>query len=131
MKNMAWLMNQIKFVREELGMTQVQLEKKTGLDQSVISQIENNPDGNYSLSTLERLAEGLNCELNISLKPKEDIPEVLRRKSREAAIRSIRVSSGTTAIEMQLPDQAFVEQQIEAVQDMILKKYKSKLWDEI
>ncbi len=50
--------------REQMGMTQMQLAEETGIYQADISKIERGL-ANPSLSTLQRLADGMNAELKI------------------------------------------------------------------
>ena len=61
---------QIKEIREQKGMRQTELSKKTNVDQGDISKIEDGQK-NITLSTLERLADGLDCEVEIVLKKKK------------------------------------------------------------
>ena len=60
---------QVIEMRETKNLRQTDLSKKTGIDQGDISKIE---DGlkNITLSTLERLADGLDCAVEIKLKKK-------------------------------------------------------------
>ena len=60
---------QVIEMRETKNLRQTDLSKKTGIDQGDISKIE---DGlkNITLSTLERLADGLDCTVEIKLKKK-------------------------------------------------------------
>ena len=51
--------------RREAGLTQKELAERTGIQQSNISRIENG-NGNPSLSTLNKLAQGLGKKLVIS-----------------------------------------------------------------
>ena len=55
--------------RKRCHMTQKELAKKTGIDQSDISKIENG-NGNPALSTLKRLAEGMDMILRLEFVPK-------------------------------------------------------------
>lgn len=55
--------------RKRCNMTQKQLAEKTGIDQSDISKIENG-NANPALSTLKRLAEGMDCILKLEFVPK-------------------------------------------------------------
>lgn len=61
------LASELSSARERVGMTQKQLAESTGIYQSDISKIERGL-ANPSLSTLERLADGLGVELIIELK---------------------------------------------------------------
>ncbi len=51
--------------RNETGITQQQLSKLTGINQSNLSRIENG-NGNPSLSTLQRIASAFGKKLSIS-----------------------------------------------------------------
>ena len=51
--------------RREAGLTQKELAERTGLQQSNISRIENG-NGNPSLETLNKIAQGLGKKLAIS-----------------------------------------------------------------
>lgn len=55
--------------RIEKGITQIELAKKIGTDQSRISRLEKGTL-NPSLDFLKRIAEGLDLELHISFQPK-------------------------------------------------------------
>ncbi|MBQ7765240.1 MAG: helix-turn-helix transcriptional regulator [Lachnospiraceae bacterium] len=62
----------LSLARETVGMTQKELAEKTGIYQADISKIERGL-ANPSVSTLKRLADGLNMNLVIEFKPKEDV----------------------------------------------------------
>lgn len=55
--------------RKKCNMTQKQLAEKTGIDQSDISKIETG-NANPALSTLKRLAEGMDMVLKLEFIPK-------------------------------------------------------------
>jgi transcriptional regulator with XRE-family HTH domain len=50
--------------RTETGFTQKELSARTGIDQAILSRIENG-NANPSIRTLERIAKGLGKELVI------------------------------------------------------------------
>lgn len=58
--------------RSTIGMTQKQLAETTGMYQTDISKIENGV-ANPSLSTLKRLATGMNMQLKIEFIPNKNI----------------------------------------------------------
>ena len=60
----------LSLAREEAGMTQKELAEKTGIYQADISRIERGL-ANPSVSTLKRLADGLNMKLVIGFEPKK------------------------------------------------------------
>ena len=51
----------VKERREQLGMTQAELVKKTGLSRAIISVIENDGDTDVKISTLDAIAKALRC----------------------------------------------------------------------
>ena len=53
---------QLRELRKAKGLTQVQLAKKTGIDQSAISRIENGETSGMDFSVIDRLCAALGCE---------------------------------------------------------------------
>ncbi len=66
------LIRAIVEARKTRKLTQKQLAKKTGIDQSDISKIETG-NANPSLSTLKRLAEGMDMILKLEFIPKQKV----------------------------------------------------------
>lgn len=64
------IINAIVKARKAKNLTQKQLAERTGIDQSDISKIENG-NANPSLSTLKRLADGMDMILKLELIPKK------------------------------------------------------------
>ena len=56
--------------RLRAGLTQRQLAELVGTQQSVISRLENADYGGHSLSMLVRVAEALDCRIEIGLVPR-------------------------------------------------------------
>ena len=52
--------NRVKRVREQLGLTQEDLSKKSGISRSVLANIENNRANNYTAKTMIAIADALN-----------------------------------------------------------------------
>lgn len=62
----------IQLLRSALGMSTRSLAERCGLSQSRISLIEKGEiEGSLTLNTLEKIAEGLDCELVYFLQPKQ------------------------------------------------------------
>lgn len=129
----SWISNhpmgdQIRTMRESLGMTQEQLAERSGLTQSVIADIENGRRNNLQLSTVQKLATALNCEPLFQMIPKKDIHQILDEKSTEMARKIVSATSGSAAIEMQLPNSEVVNAQMMQIKKEILEKHRSILW---
>lgn len=63
------LMRAMLNARKETGLTQKELAKRSGVTQSDISKFENG-NGNITLKTLNKLAEGLGMTLKIEFLPR-------------------------------------------------------------
>lgn len=122
---------QIKSVRLLLGMTQHQLADRMKVNQSFIAEIESGRRKNMELFSLERIAKALECQLLVQAVPKKKISEILREKSAELARKLIALNSGSAALELQAPDQKFLDAEEKALQEELLRKYPSSLWTEI
>lgn len=57
---------QIRWLREDLGMTQAQLARRVGVSQQQVAKLEN-PSANPSLATLEAVAKGAGAVLDVKL----------------------------------------------------------------
>ena len=59
----------IRELRERLGMTQEKLAEKIGTSQSTIARLEDTDYEGYSMQTLQRIAEALQCRLVVRFEP--------------------------------------------------------------
>lgn len=75
---------QIRWRRQELGLSQAQLGKRIGVTRQQAANLEN-PDSNLRLTTLERAAEALEVDLGVELTPFST--RRLRHRSRVTASR--------------------------------------------
>ncbi|MDD5227102.1 MAG: helix-turn-helix domain-containing protein [Candidatus Omnitrophica bacterium] len=119
---------QIQLIREALGMTQAQLAKRCGIRQNMVARIESNLAIDLRLSTVQKLAKGLDCRLISRFIPDEEIEKVLDRKSLEAARKLVGLSRSTAGLEKQMPEDRYVEQEVRAMQYKIREKRPSSLW---
>ncbi len=128
---MQSLGDQIRVIREQLRMTQVQLAQRSGLSQSFIAETESGKRFNLSMVTINKLARGLNCQFVGQLVLTGDISKMLDEQSENVARKIVSITSGSTAIELQLPSQSLVNEQIEKLKKDILEKHLSALWQKI
>ncbi|MBI3313921.1 MAG: helix-turn-helix domain-containing protein [Candidatus Omnitrophica bacterium] len=128
---MQTLGDQVKQMRSVLGMTQQQLAERSGLAQSVIAEIENGNRENLTLPTIQKLAQGLNCRFIPQLIAEKDISVIREERSDYIARKIISISSGSAAIEMQLPTQDAIEKQVETLKQELLEKHGAALWQKI
>lgn len=123
---------QIRRIREILGMTQAQLAERAGMNHpSAIANIENNPKADLQLSTIQRISEALGCNFLSGVIPREEIAKELEKRSGEVAHKLIAISSGNAALEMQLPDSQSVTISFENMKKDLLEKHRKWLWENI
>lgn len=60
---------QIIEMREKLGLTQTEFARRMGVSQPFIAKIENDEATNLSLETLVKMADALNAEVEINIRP--------------------------------------------------------------
>ena len=123
--------DQVKQIRLALGMTQQQLATRCGLAQSAIAEIEAGKRESMTLPTIQKLADGLNCQFAPRLIPTKDIDTLREEQSAQLARKIISITSGSSAIELQLPSQAAIQKQIEDLKQDLLTKHESALWQKI
>lgn len=73
MKTVGWksIGGMIQYFRERGGLSQLQLARIVGADQSVISRVEQEEYRGHSVKFLDRVAQGLGLELRVQFIRKE------------------------------------------------------------
>ena len=61
----------VRWMRQQLGLSQAELAERVGVSKQAISQMES-PDANVRMDTLERIARALELEVDITLRPRRD-----------------------------------------------------------
>ena len=125
------LADQIKGIREALGMTQAQLAERCGFSQSYIADIENGRRENLELSTVKKIAEGLRCSALVQIAPDKDINQILDEQSTQVAEKIVAITSGSAALERQLPNKKIIDEEIRATKKDLLEQHRSALWQEL
>jgi predicted DNA-binding mobile mystery protein A len=109
----------IKLIREALAMSTYELAQRTGIDQSRISRIENaEVNGDFKLSSMKKIAEGLNMKFVYGFIPKESLEEMTRQQARKIALKRMDKVNHTMRLEDQELDNKDKEK---ALEDMIQK----------
>ena len=125
------LADQIKGIREALGMTQEQLAERCGFSQSYIADIEKGRRENLQLSTIKKIAEGLRCSALVRIALDKDINQILDEQSTQVAEKIVAITSGSAALERQLPDKKIIDEEIQATKKDLLEQHRSALWQEL
>lgn len=120
--------DQIKLIRETLGMSQKQLAK---LVHRYLNTIQNIESGRVrpKISTLEKLAEVFQAELKIMMIPRQKLMEFLDQKADQKARQIVNMSKSSSSLEVQTPSKEAIDEQIESLKREILEKRRNILWE--
>jgi len=117
----------IRILRHYLRMTQQELASRTDLDQAYLARIEAGKI-EPGINTLKRIFEGLSCDLIIVPQPKKPLDQVLRGRARSLALKRLKQTTGSMALEEQAPDPEMFKRLLEQQTDEILEDKREKLW---
>ena len=120
---------QIKLMRETLGMTQGQLAKRVNRSLRSIQQIESGK-AMPKISTLKKIAGALNAELQLSLIPRKNIRDYLEEKATKKASQLVKLSEQSATLEVQSPSGEEIKNQVENLKKEILEKRRKILWNQ-
>lgn len=122
----------IKLIRTTIAMSARVLGKRVGLTQSRIALIEKGEvNGTITLQTLEKIADGLECEVIYLLVPKDESLAKLREK--QAYYKATTLNSYAEhhmALENQSTSPEYQRGEIEKAKDEYLKNWHKNLWEE-
>ena len=115
----------IKTMREALGMTARQLATRIGVTQSRIAYMEQNEE-NLKISTLEKVAQGMNCTFVPLFIPNESLESMLKKQAEIKAKEMLQTVNQNMALENQL---SLSDEILSDLTEELLSKNLKKLWD--
>ena len=115
----------ISVVRRALGMTANQLAERVGLSQPRIAKMELN-ENNLKISTMKKIAEGLDCDFVYGFIPKSSLQETIKRQARKKAEAIISSVNTNMALENQLADDPHI---LTDMADEMIAKNIRRIWD--
>lgn len=125
--NMGW----IKSIREALGMSTQQLAKRVGIDQSRISRLEHAEiDGDLKLSSLKKIADGLNMQFVYGFVPKNSLEAMVKEQARKIALKRMAKVNHTMRLEEQEISDEAKKQSLEDLIQKILIENPKDFWDQ-
>lgn len=121
----------IKLIRESIGMSAKQLAKRVGIDQSRITRLENaETEGDLKLSSLKKIAEGLDMHLVYAFVPKTSLEDMVNAQAKKIAKKRMSKASHT----MKLEDQELsAEDKAKSMNDLVQKiliQEPKDFWDQ-
>lgn len=119
----------IRILRDSLRMTQAELASRAKITQPHLASIESGKT-DPQISTLRRIFDAMSCDLVLEPRPRKAIKEVLRGRARSVALKRLKQSMGTMALEHQAPEADAFKQLLEKRTDEILTDRREKLWQQ-
>lgn len=116
----------INFMRLALGLTLEELAKRVSLSKGSVAQAERREvDGQVSISTLNKMAEAMDCELVYAFVPKKDLKTFIHDKAVEKAKSTL----GQADLHMKLENQKVTGDKNERI-ERLAQKYidKGDIW---
>ncbi len=120
--NQGW----IKTIRDFFGTTTTQLAKRLGISQSRIVRLEKN-EKNIKISTMEKIADALNCDFVYAFVPRENIDEIIYNQAKKKALEILNKVNTNMGLENQLSNNDKTLEEL--IQDLISGNI-ARIWDE-
>lgn len=117
----------IRILRKTLRMTQDEVARRAHVSQAHLAGIESGKI-DPQIGTLKRIFQALSCDLVIQPRPTKPIQDLLRGRARSIALKRLKQSMGTMALEEQAPESEVFKQLLEKRTDQILSDRREKLW---
>ena len=116
----------LKTIREFLGMTTTQLAKKINVTQPRVINLEKN-EKNTKISTMERIADALNCDFVYAFIPRENIDNIIYNQAKKKALKILSKVQTNMSLENQQTDS---DELVEDIIKDLLDDNISRIWDE-
>ncbi|BFU94140.1 MAG: hypothetical protein NTNFB02_08620 [Nitrospira sp.] len=110
----------IRILRNRLRMTQVELAKRAHITQPNLAAIESGK-ADPQVGTLRRIYQGLGSDLNVEPRLKKPLDEIVRGRAASLALKRLKHTMGTMALEDQAPDKESFKRLLEKRTDEILR----------
>lgn len=117
----------IRILRNRLRMSQEELAKRAKMTQPHVAGIETGKI-DPKVSTLRKIFRGLSCDLIITPRPQKPLDELLRGQARSLALKRLKRTMGTMALEGQAPEEDTFRHLLEMRTDEILHDHREHLW---
>ena len=116
----------LKTIREYLGMTTTQLAKRLEISQPRIVAIEKN-ERNVKISTMERIADLLDCDFIYAFIPRENIDDIIYNQAKKKAQKILNKVNKNMSLENQL---AKTDELLKDIIEELLDGNVTRIWDE-
>jgi len=115
----------LKTIREFFGMTTTQLAQKIGVTQPRVVNMEKN-EKNIKISTMEKIADSLNCDFMYALVPRENIEDIIYNQAKKKAQKILNRVNHNMSLENQL---ANTDELLNDMIEELLDGNIARIWD--
>ena len=116
----------IRLLRNYLRMTQAELANRAKITRANLVAIESGKV-DPRVGTLQRIYQGLSCHLSVEPRPQKSLEEILRGRARAVALKRLKKTMGTMALEEQAPEKEMFKKLLEKRTDEILRNPRGRL----
>ncbi len=119
----------VRTLRTALGMTLSDLATRLGITFQAVSQLEKSEqEGSVAISTLQAVADALECDLVYALVPRESLEAFLVGNARQHARRRVDRVQHSMSLEAQEISRKEIEHQIDDLTEELLAGNWRKIW---
>ena len=117
----------VRLVRIYLRMTQAELAERANITKANLIAIESGK-ADPRVTTLQRIYKGLSCNLSVEPVLQKPLDEILRGRARTLALKRLKKTMGTMALEEQAPAKEIFKKLLEKRTDEIRRDPRERLW---
>jgi len=119
----------LRAVRGALGMTTRQVANTVGVTQAAVVDAERNEaKGDITLTTLQRYAAALGCEVSYVLVPKRPLQQMVEERAEQVAREQVSRVRHSMALEDQPTSRRHMEREVAEIRKKLLEGKRSRLW---
>lgn len=122
----------IRYIRQTLGMTALQLAKRINVSRRRITKIEEDEmQEALTIKTLKNIANAMECQLVYAIVPKTTIMQTIENQAKKIVSKQLKEISHHMNLENQgITDQKILDVQVDELINQCLNKSFKHLWDE-
>ncbi len=119
---------QLKSIREALGLSQVQLANRLSTTQKSVSLLEVET-ANPTLKTMAKVAGILNCDLVVAMVPRKELDQTVEELAEKKAVELMKHNVANAAMELQRPNAKIAKITKDNLVSDLIENKRGLLWE--
>lgn len=120
----------VKTICNALGMSSSQLARRCKISKQRLNRIETDElSKKTTLSTLEKVAEQLECKLVYAFVPKDKLSNIVERQARKKAMQQVEQVAHSMSLENQSVSHRSIKRQLHLAEKELLSKNQKNIWN--